>query len=73
MWEERCYSNGIPDEIPDGLSKSLRVPSYKAVAIAILKNDLQLVSLGFNGVHSEYYDSLKSEKKRRESLQEQLF
>ena len=71
-WEERCYSDGIPDEIPEGLSKSLRAPSYKAIAIAILKNDLPLKSLGFSGTHSEWYDALKREKREQESAQIKL-
>jgi len=71
-WEERCYSDGIPDEIPEGLSKSLRAPSYKAIAIAILKNDMTLKSLGFSGSHSEWYDVLKKERRDLESPQIKL-
>ena len=46
-WEGRCYSDGIPDIVPDGVMKSMRAPSYKAIAIAILKNDHNLHSIGF--------------------------
>jgi len=56
---ERCYSDGIPDEIPEALSKSLRAPSYKTIAMAILKNDLSFHSLGFDIKESEYYFELK--------------
>lgn len=72
-WESRCYSDGIPDEVPDKLSKSLRVPSYKMIAISILKNDLMLKSLGFSGENSEWYYYLKQEKARKESAQINLF
>lgn len=47
LWEGRCYSAGVPDEVPEKLASSLRVPSYKALALAILRNDHCLKSLGF--------------------------
>ena len=46
-WEDRCYFDGIPDSVPSGLMKSMRVPSYKAIALAILRNDPSLKSIGF--------------------------
>lgn len=46
-WQLRCYKKGIPDEISKKLADSKRVPSWKAVAIAILENDHNLHSLGF--------------------------
>lgn len=59
MWEERCYSDGIPDEVARKIAASGRAPSYKAIAIALLRNDNTLSSLGISGTHSEYYDLLK--------------
>jgi predicted phosphoadenosine phosphosulfate sulfurtransferase len=47
MWEGRCYSNGIPDEIPELLSKTSRAPSWKKIATCLLKNDMKLRGLGF--------------------------
>ena len=35
------------------------VPSYKRIAIAILKNDYALKSLGFSQPKSEVYNDLK--------------
>ena len=58
-WEIRCYSDGIPDEVPELLSRSMRVPSWKSIAMALLKNDLILQSLGFSGKDSEWYRVLK--------------
>lgn len=58
-WEERCYSNGIPDEAPLRLSQLNKVPSYKKIAIAILNNDHTLKSLGFEANKSNYYHELK--------------
>ena len=46
-WINRCYSDGIPDEVPDLLSKINRVPSWKKIAQCILNNDLKLRGLGF--------------------------
>jgi len=68
-WERRCYSDGIPDEIPELLSKTLRVPCYKTIAIALLKNDLQLKSLGFSGDHSKWADYFRREHIAKKSSQ----
>jgi hypothetical protein len=43
MWEARCYKNGIPDDVPKEIFD--RAPSYKAIAIAILKNDLSVIGV----------------------------
>jgi predicted phosphoadenosine phosphosulfate sulfurtransferase len=56
-WETKCYINGIPDETP--LEISDKVPSYKRIAICLLKNDLHLTGLGFEGFNSKYYSILK--------------
>jgi predicted phosphoadenosine phosphosulfate sulfurtransferase len=47
-WQHRCYSAGIPDEVPNKVAASGRAPSWRAVAIALLKNDLNLYGLGFS-------------------------
>jgi predicted phosphoadenosine phosphosulfate sulfurtransferase len=59
LWQSRCYKDGIPDCCPDKLAKSRKVPSYKAVALAILNNDLQLLSLGFAPKESKWFSTLK--------------
>lgn len=43
MWEKRCYANGIPDDAPQEIFD--RVPSYKMVAKAILKNDVSVLGI----------------------------
>lgn len=53
------YCSGIPDQVPDRLMELKKAPSYKAIAIAILKNDSSLKSLGFEPKKSEYYHILK--------------
>ena len=65
MWKNRCYTNDIPDESPKELGD--KVPSYKKIAMAILKNDNQLTSLGFTPKESDYYGHYKRiELKQRE-------
>lgn len=45
-WSDRCYPDDIPDEAPEALVKQGRVPSWKGIALAILKNDHTLKTLG---------------------------
>lgn len=56
-WEQRCYPNGLPDEAPIEINDM--VPSFKRIAIAILKNDYPLKSLGFTPIVSKFYTELK--------------
>ena len=58
-WATCGYPDGIPDEVPDALMRLGLAPSYKAIAIAILKNDLQFLSLGFQPKQSNWYSALK--------------
>ena len=55
MWENRCYPDGIPDEAPREIDDM--VPSYRKIAIAILKNDLG--KLGVTRPQSEWYGVYK--------------
>lgn len=71
-WEKRCYSDGIPDEVCQKLQNSMRVPSYKAIAECILKNDLLLKGLGFSGEVSEWYYILKEQSKKEQITQYDL-
>lgn len=66
-WEKRCYSGGIPDDAPKRLRAANRVPSYRAIAVAILSNDHQLTSLGFQARQSVILDTLL--ELRREGAQ----
>jgi len=52
--------------------KSMRVPSYKAVAMAILNNDLPLYALGFHPHVSHWYRVIKTEKAKEDSSQLRL-
>lgn len=59
QWKGRGYSEDIPDEVPSELMRENLAPSYKAIAIAILKNDHNLKSLGFEPTKSKWYGILK--------------
>jgi predicted phosphoadenosine phosphosulfate sulfurtransferase len=73
VWEDRCYKDGIPDEVAKRLSDSMRVPSYKAIAMAILQNDLALYTLGFQPVVSHWYRTVKDMSAHDESGQVEMF
>lgn len=55
-WQERCYPE-LPDESPPEIFE--KVPSYERICLAILKNDRQLESLGFQREKCELYSLLK--------------
>jgi predicted phosphoadenosine phosphosulfate sulfurtransferase len=59
LWSLRGYPEDIPDEVPEVLMNLGKAPSYKAICIAILRNDLELLSLGFTPRKSQYYNELK--------------
>lgn len=61
---------GIPDESPQEILE--KVPSYKRIAMAILKNDYPLQSLGFTPKKSIFYNALKKiEIDARHKIQDQ--
>jgi len=73
-WSQCGYSNGLPDEVPDELMHENLAPSYKAIAIAILRNDHTLQSLGFTPKVSPWYGALKRVEiaERNNMIQEAL-
>lgn len=58
-WEKQGYPNGIPDEADAKLEGLGKVPSYRHICRAILKNDVSLSSLGFTRQPCESYSILK--------------
>jgi len=58
-WEGQGYPEGIPDEAPTELERALKVPSYRMICRALLKNDLLLKSLGFTRKPCDLYMKLK--------------
>lgn len=67
-WKLQGYPNDIPDEVPVELMKANLAPSYKAIAIAILKNDHGLLSLGNTVPPSKWYNFLKKIELENRSL-----
>lgn len=66
-WEERGYSNGIPDEAPYDLEAKRIVPSWRRVCKSLLRNDFWCKGLGFTQHKTAAYDKyLKLKKKQRE-------
>ncbi len=44
-WRQRGYERDIPHECPQELSSRGLAPSYKAICLAILQNDIRLKSI----------------------------
>jgi len=51
--------NDLPDEAPRRLEELHKVPSYRQICIAILKNDKYLKTLGQSQPVSKVYSQLK--------------
>lgn len=58
-WSGRGYKDDIPDEVPNEIMRRSLAPSYKAIALALLNNDMRLTSLGFSAPRSDWYDVIK--------------
>jgi len=58
-WTTTVYLNDIPDEAPRRLEELNKVPSYRQICIAILKNDKHLKTLGQSQPISKVYSQLK--------------
>jgi predicted phosphoadenosine phosphosulfate sulfurtransferase len=59
FWQENCYRNGIPETACPRLEQLNKVPSYKLICKAILKNDFHLETLGLVKPVSKHYSSFK--------------
>lgn len=58
-WESQGYKDGIPDSADLKLESLGKCPSYRKICMAILKNDVCLVSLGYSRPKSTAYSVLK--------------
>lgn len=58
-WEQQGYPDGIPDEADTRLEGLKKVPSYRMICKAIMKNDYALVSLGYTRPQTDSYVVLK--------------
>lgn len=59
LWKHRGYPNGIPDECPVELEANNKVPSYRMICRAIMRNDVALSTLGFSRPKTPEYMALK--------------
>ena len=62
VWMTRGYPTGIPDEADPVLENLNKVPSYRIICKAIMKNDVALLTLGYTRQPCEIYNSLKREE-----------
>lgn len=66
-WEERGYSEGLPDEAPSILESERVVPSWRRICKSLLRNDYWCKGLGFTQHKTEAYNKyLKLKKEQRE-------
>jgi len=69
-WRERGYPDGIPDEAPYELETARKVPSWRRVVKALLRNDFWCKGLGFSQHKSSAYDQYLDLMRRRRELPE---
>ena len=58
-WKARGYPDFLPDEAPETLEEIGRVPSYRLICMAIMKNDHTLELLGYSRPACRLYSDLK--------------
>jgi len=58
-WAKRGYPDDLPEEVPPELMRLGLAPSYKAICLAILKNDHACASLGYSQPVSPWYSAIK--------------
>jgi predicted phosphoadenosine phosphosulfate sulfurtransferase len=72
-WEERGYEGGIPDESDYKLEAARKVPSWRRICKALLRNDYWCKGLSFTQHRSEAYEKyLALMNKRKEKWGKQL-
>lgn len=72
-WEGKCYFEGIPDSVSDKLLFSGRAPSYKAIALCILSNDMYLRRLGLSWEKTAKYREIMQSLEAADNGQADLF
>jgi len=69
---ELVYKDGLPDHSPVRIEDLGKAPSYRLICKALLKNDFQCETLGFNREKSIVYDSIKKEELKNRGVINQL-
>ena len=64
-WQAHGYPDGIPDEADIHLEAAKKVPSWKRICKALLRNDYWCKGLSFTQTKSEVYEKYKKVMKRR--------
>jgi predicted phosphoadenosine phosphosulfate sulfurtransferase len=64
-YEDRGYPHGIPDEAPSKDEADKKVPSWRRICKALLRNDYWCKGLSFTQTKSEAYERYKKLMKRR--------
>jgi predicted phosphoadenosine phosphosulfate sulfurtransferase len=64
-WQDRGYSYGIPDEADVNDEADKKVPSWRRICKALLRNDYWCKGLSFSQTKSEAYDKYQKIMKRR--------
>lgn len=64
-WQAHGYPDGIPDEADIHLEAAKKVPSWKRVCKALLRNDYWCKGLSFTQTKSDAYEKYKKVMKRR--------
>lgn len=62
IWKTRGYPEGIPDEADPVLEMLGKVPSFRMICRAIMKNDVALLTLGYGRQPCETYMVLKRQE-----------
>jgi predicted phosphoadenosine phosphosulfate sulfurtransferase len=66
-WINRCYPDGIPDEIDYILEMKGKAPSWRRICKSLLRNDYWCKGLNFTQSKSEVYKKYIKEKKSNET------
>lgn len=64
-WKNRGYRKDIPDQSPQVLERRGLAPSYRAICLAILSNDIELKTLG---VKKDWRKSIIETRKMKDAL-----
>ncbi len=62
QWKRKGYPGDIPDESPGELEAAGKVPSWRLVCIALIKNDKALETLGFSRLPCRAYMQIKRDE-----------
>lgn len=69
-WEERGYTDGIPEEIDYSLEAERKAPSWRRVCKSLLRNDYWCKGLGFSQHRSQAYEKYLNLMRRRKETEE---